>query len=339
MTSSYPDGGGRRRARRGRSAGANPRLAAPDHRDARRHRQLRAGRWDRGHRLVRAERRAGASHAGGRPVGQHLLAAVGLHGGGATRRRRPRRLPKPGLRPTSPASTADPVSSPPPRPCSPAMRMASTRPSRRRSGPMPLDIALMRVISAHVVGGPARPAWLREALDLYEAAGATLDAGTRSGRPLRDAGGPVPRRAPRNGGQSRPSCAKARRDSAREVEVLRLIGTGLAQRGDRAAALRLGADGRGPRVVAAEEARCPQPRRAHGAQHVDRLRTRVRHPYKSWSYGCARRRRRGSCVRPEQSEGDVMTRRSTQPLYPQRRLRRDRRRADVLRGAPAPASR
>src|SRR5439155_24352697 len=63
---------------------------------------------------------------------------------------------------------------------------------------MPLDIALMRVVGAHVIGGPARARWLREALDLYDAAGASLEA-DRVRQALRDAGGAVPPHLPTPG--------------------------------------------------------------------------------------------------------------------------------------------
>ena len=89
---------------------------------------------------------------------------------------------------------------------------------------MPLDIALMRVVGAHVIGGPARARWLREALDLYDAAGASLEA-DRVRQALRDAGGAVPRRR-RAAVPVPPNLAK-HGVTAREAEVLRLIGQGL----------------------------------------------------------------------------------------------------------------
>ena len=92
------------------------------------------------------------------------------------------------------------------------------------SGPMSFDIAQMRVISALVVGGAARSRWLREALDRYEAAGASIQA-DRVRQALREAGGAVPRR-PRAKTAVSPELARAG-VTAREVEVLRLIGTGL----------------------------------------------------------------------------------------------------------------
>jgi DNA-binding CsgD family transcriptional regulator/tetratricopeptide (TPR) repeat protein len=92
------------------------------------------------------------------------------------------------------------------------------------TGPMPLDIAGMRVVSAHVLGGPARARWLREALDIYEAVGAPLDA-ARVRQVLRDASIPVPRR--RRASAALPAELAKAGITAREVEVLQLIGKGL----------------------------------------------------------------------------------------------------------------
>ena len=66
--------------------------------------------------------------------------------------------------------------------------------------------------------------WLREALDLYDAAGASLEA-DRVRQALRDAGGAVPRRR-RAAVPVPPNLAK-HGVTAREAEVLRLIGQGL----------------------------------------------------------------------------------------------------------------
>jgi DNA-binding NarL/FixJ family response regulator len=90
-------------------------------------------------------------------------------------------------------------------------------------GPMPTDIAPMLVTSALVLGGDARARWLRQALDLYEAMGATLDA-DRTRRALRDAGGAVPRRKR----AAKPVPAELARAgvTAREAEVLQRIGQG-----------------------------------------------------------------------------------------------------------------
>ncbi|MEY2424241.1 MAG: hypothetical protein QOI95_4308 [Acidimicrobiaceae bacterium] len=92
------------------------------------------------------------------------------------------------------------------------------------SGPMSLDVAAMRVVCARVIGGPARARWLREALDTYEATGATIDA-ARVKQMLRDAGEPVPRK--RRAAASVPAVLATAGVTAREVEVLRLIGKGL----------------------------------------------------------------------------------------------------------------
>ena len=91
------------------------------------------------------------------------------------------------------------------------------------SSQWPIDTAALRVIAAHVLGGPHRTRWLREALDAYEAAGAALDA-DRVRKALREAGGAVPRRR-RTAGVP-PALASAG-VTAREVEVLRLVGLGL----------------------------------------------------------------------------------------------------------------
>ena len=69
-------------------------------------------------------------------------------------------------------------------------------------GIMPMDIALMRLVGADVIGGEARVRWLREALDTYEKAGAPL-AADRVRQALRDAGGPVPRRRRQAGASAR----------------------------------------------------------------------------------------------------------------------------------------
>jgi DNA-binding CsgD family transcriptional regulator len=90
-------------------------------------------------------------------------------------------------------------------------------------GHMPLDRAQLRVISARVLGGPEAPR-LREALETYEAAGAPLEA-ARARQALRGAGGAVPRRR-RPAGNVAPELALAG-VTAREAEVLRLVGRGL----------------------------------------------------------------------------------------------------------------
>jgi DNA-binding NarL/FixJ family response regulator len=94
------------------------------------------------------------------------------------------------------------------------------------TGPMPFDIATMRVLSAYIVGGAARERWLREALDIYETAGAPLDA-DRIRQMLRDAGSAVPRRRRAAAGSTVPTELADAGVTAREVEVLQLIGKGL----------------------------------------------------------------------------------------------------------------
>jgi DNA-binding NarL/FixJ family response regulator len=66
--------------------------------------------------------------------------------------------------------------------------------------------------------------WLREALDTYERIG-SIDAG-RVRRLLRDAGGPVPRR--RRAAAALPEPLASHGVTAREAEVLRLLGEGLS---------------------------------------------------------------------------------------------------------------
>ncbi len=92
-------------------------------------------------------------------------------------------------------------------------------------GIMPMDIALMRLIAADVLGGAARVRWLRQALDTYEKAGAPL-AADRVRQALRDAGGPVPRRRRQTANGARRARHRAG-VTAREADVLRLVGDGL----------------------------------------------------------------------------------------------------------------
>ncbi len=92
------------------------------------------------------------------------------------------------------------------------------------AGPMPFSIALMRIISAEVLGGDARIRWLREAVDIYESTGATAYR-ERARRLLREAGGPVPRRRT---AAAVPEELAGRGVTAREAEVLRLLGDGMS---------------------------------------------------------------------------------------------------------------
>lgn len=92
-------------------------------------------------------------------------------------------------------------------------------------GPMPFAIALMRVIGAEVLGEDSRIPWLREALDIYESTGASAHR-DRVRSLLRDAGGPVPRRRPP--ASPVPGELARRGVTAREAEVLRLLGKGLS---------------------------------------------------------------------------------------------------------------
>jgi len=92
------------------------------------------------------------------------------------------------------------------------------------TGAMPLDIAEILVFCARVLDGPARARWFRRALELFEAAGADLDA-ARARQALRAAGAPVPRR---RRATSVPTVLAERGVSARELEVLRLVSRGLS---------------------------------------------------------------------------------------------------------------
>jgi ATP/maltotriose-dependent transcriptional regulator MalT len=92
------------------------------------------------------------------------------------------------------------------------------------AGPMPFSIASMRIIGAEVLGGDARIRWLREAVDIYESAGATAYR-ERARRLLREAGGPVPRRRT---AAAVPEELANRGITAREAEVLRLLADGMS---------------------------------------------------------------------------------------------------------------
>ena len=90
---------------------------------------------------------------------------------------------------------------------------------------MPFAIASMRIIGAQVIGGDARIRWLREAVEIYEETGASAYR-ERARWLLREAGGPVPRR--RQPAASVPPELASRGVTAREAEVLRLLGDGLS---------------------------------------------------------------------------------------------------------------
>jgi DNA-binding NarL/FixJ family response regulator len=91
------------------------------------------------------------------------------------------------------------------------------------SGRMPLDVALMKVLAAERIDGPARTRWLRAALDAYEANGVEMMV-DRVRSALRAAGGKVPRR--RRASASVPESLAARGVTAREAEVLALVVAG-----------------------------------------------------------------------------------------------------------------
>src|SRR5581483_8433533 len=92
------------------------------------------------------------------------------------------------------------------------------------AGPMPFEVAVMRVISAEVLGGENGARWLREALDIYERTGAVA-LSERLRRLLRNAGAPVPRR--RRTAEV-PAPLAGHGVTAREAEVLRLLAAGLS---------------------------------------------------------------------------------------------------------------
>jgi DNA-binding NarL/FixJ family response regulator len=89
---------------------------------------------------------------------------------------------------------------------------------------MPFDLALMRMLAAEILGGPLAAEWLRQALATYDAAGCELES-ARVRRMLRDAGAPVPRR--RRAAGTVPAELEALGVTAREADVLRLLGEGL----------------------------------------------------------------------------------------------------------------
>jgi DNA-binding NarL/FixJ family response regulator len=91
------------------------------------------------------------------------------------------------------------------------------------TGAMPLDLALIRVLAAEILGGSDRARWLRDALDLYVAAGAEACT-PRVRQLLREAGAPVPRRRRQSAGVPEPLVAHG--VTTRECEVLRLLASG-----------------------------------------------------------------------------------------------------------------
>ena len=88
----------------------------------------------------------------------------------------------------------------------------------------PIDVAVLRQLSASIIGGERRTAWLRAALETFERAGATLQA-ERTRQQLRAAGGAVPRR--RRPKIDVPDALAKAGVTAREADVLRLLGDGL----------------------------------------------------------------------------------------------------------------
>jgi DNA-binding CsgD family transcriptional regulator/tetratricopeptide (TPR) repeat protein len=89
---------------------------------------------------------------------------------------------------------------------------------------MPVELALMRVLGAEILGGDHQARWLREALDIYEACECV--ATDRVRRLLRQAGGPVPRR--RRAATAVPEALAEHGVTAREAEVAHLVADGLS---------------------------------------------------------------------------------------------------------------
>jgi DNA-binding CsgD family transcriptional regulator len=92
------------------------------------------------------------------------------------------------------------------------------------TGRMPFDLALIRVLAAEVIGGPTRPRWLREALDIYEACDGGIAIDRVRGL-LRGAGGAVPRRRRQS---HVPPHLIVFGVTAREAEILALIEEGFS---------------------------------------------------------------------------------------------------------------
>jgi DNA-binding CsgD family transcriptional regulator/tetratricopeptide (TPR) repeat protein len=88
---------------------------------------------------------------------------------------------------------------------------------------MPMELALLRVLAAEIVGGANRARWLREALDIYDECGHV--ATDRVRRLLREAGGPVPRR---RRATAVPESLAEHGVTTREAEVARLVASGLS---------------------------------------------------------------------------------------------------------------
>ena len=123
------------------------------------------------------------------------------------------------------AGTVDRCCSPAPTRCCSGDEAGIDAALASATGRMPFELALMRVLAAEIIAGPARVRWLREALDTYEAVGAESD-GARVRRLLREAGGPVPRAGARPA--AFPEELAKHGVTARETEVLRLLGDGLS---------------------------------------------------------------------------------------------------------------
>ena len=152
------------------------------------------------------------------------------------------------------------------------------------TGPMPIDLALMRVLAAQIIKGPARIRWLREAL----ARTRRSERLSRADRGPVDSSARPEARCPE--GAARP--ANAQRGpkagvTAREAEVLRLLGDGLTNAAIADRLNLLDPNRRNTRVVPAVQAPRPEPWATHRPERHDRV-TTARAPYKPWSHGCAR---------------------------------------------------
>jgi len=88
---------------------------------------------------------------------------------------------------------------------------------------MPFEAAVLRVLAAEIIRGPAQARWLREALDLYESHNVLLGVDRVRGL-LREAGGVVPRRRK----SSIPQELIAYGVTGREAETLALVAEGLS---------------------------------------------------------------------------------------------------------------
>ena len=140
------------------------------------------------------------------------------------------------------------------------------------TGVMPIDIALMRLLAAEIIKGPARVRWLRAALETYESIGAPLDA-DRARRLLREAGGPVPRRR-RTTGHMPDELARAGVTAGSRGAAPSGRRSVKRRRGE--SALRLGPNRRIARVGVARQTRRAKSRATHRTDRLDQPRQLTR---------------------------------------------------------------